>query len=131
MRQSHGDRTMTVRTPYDVSMFESTGVFVLCCILFYTFEVSPQLKMSGCTRLVHECPKIHEAHTATVRSPHGLRTEAAWAPCEIREMSMHDDNTLTARSAYDLRTICLRLCTGPLLKPVEQFTGKLFFIYNC
>ena len=128
MRQSPGDRTMTVLPPYDVSMFESTGVSVLCCILFDTFEVPSQLNMSSCTRLVHECPKIHEAHTATVRSPHGLRTEAAWAPCEILAISIHDDSTLTAKSTYDLRTVCLRLYTGPLLKPVEQFTGKLYFI---
>ena len=30
---------MTVRLPYDVSMFELACESVLCCILFYTFEV--------------------------------------------------------------------------------------------
>ena len=45
MRQSHGDRRMIVRPPYDVSLFESAGVSVLCCILFYMFEVPSQLKM--------------------------------------------------------------------------------------
>ena len=76
MRQSHGDRTMTVRPPYDVTMVESAGVSVVCCILFYTFEVPSQLKMSSCTRLVHECLKIHEDHKATARSPRAL--------CDIR-----------------------------------------------
>ena len=32
VRQSHGDHTMIVRPPYDVSLFESAGVSVLCCI---------------------------------------------------------------------------------------------------
>ena len=43
-RGPHGDRTMIVQPPYDVSLFESAGVSVLCCILFYTFEVPSQLK---------------------------------------------------------------------------------------
>ena len=42
--QSHGDCTMIVRSPYDVSLFESAGVSALCCILFYTFEIPSQLK---------------------------------------------------------------------------------------
>ena len=89
MRQSHGDRTMTVQPPYDVSMFVSAGVSVLCCILFYTFEVPSQLNLSSCTRLAHECTKILMDHTATIRSPQGHRTEAARAPCDIRAIYMH------------------------------------------
>ena len=72
MRQSHGDSIMTLRPPYDVSMFESDGGSVLCCIFFDTFPVPSQLKMSSYTRLVLECPKIHEDHIATVRSLQGL-----------------------------------------------------------
>ena len=69
MRQSQGDHTMIVRPPCDVSVFESAGVYVLCCILFYTFEVSFQSKKRNCILLVHECPKIHDDHTATIQSP--------------------------------------------------------------
>ena len=61
MRQSHGYRTIIVRPPYDVSLFESAGVSVLCCILFYTFEVPSQLK----TRIdVYEtlCPQQMLVH---------------------------------------------------------------------
>ena len=103
MRQSHGDRTMIVRPPYDASMFESA---VLCCILFYTFEVPSQLKMSSCTCLVHEFPKIHKDHTAYVQSLHSVHTEAARASCDILAISMHGcgDSTMTARSPNGLST---------------------------
>ena len=102
---------MIVRPPYDVSLFESAGVSVLCCILFYTFEVPSQLKMISCTRLVQEFLKVHKDLTATVRSPHGLRTEAVRAPCDFRVISMYscEDSTLT-----NLLMVCLHLCTGPL-----------------
>ena len=102
---------MIVRPPYDVSLFESAGVSVLCCILFYTFEVPSQLKMISCTRLGQEFLKVHEDHTATVRSPYGLRTEAVRAPCDICAISMYSygDSTLT-----DILMVCLHLCTGPL-----------------
>ena len=76
MRQSHGDRTMIVRPPYSVSMFQSAGVSVLCCILFYRFEVPSQLKMSSCTRLVHEFQKIHEI----TQPPYDLGTASVWKP---------------------------------------------------
>ena len=107
MCQSHGDRTMTVRPSYDMSVFESAGVSVVCSILFDTFEVPSQLKICSCTCLVHECSKVHEDHTATVRSSQVLRTEAARAPCDIRAISMQGcgDSTMTARSTYDLRTV--------------------------
>ena len=62
MRQSHGDRTMTVRQHCDVSVFESASVSFSCCILFYTFEVP-----SGSIKIVvvhvwytNVKPKIHD-----------------------------------------------------------------------
>ena len=106
MGESHGNRMMIVPPPYDMSMFETAGVSVLCCILFYMFEVSFQLKMSSCKRLVHEFSKIHEDHTATIRSPRGLRTEVARASCNIHAISMHGcrDSMMTARSPHSLST---------------------------
>ena len=89
MREPHGDRTMTVWPPYDVSMFELADVSVLSDILFHAFEVPSQLKMRSYTRLVHECPRLHEDHTATERSSHGLLTEAARAAYDIHAISMH------------------------------------------
>ena len=82
---------------------------------FCTFEVQSQLKMISCTRLINESLKVHEDHTAIERS-HGLRTRVARASCDIRAISMYHcgDSTMIARSPYDLRTFCLRLCTGPL-----------------
>ena len=115
MQQSNGDRTMIVRPPYDVSLFESAGVSVLCCIfVLHTFEVPSQLKMISCTRLLHEFLKVHEDHTSIVRSPHGLRTRAARASCDNRAIFMYGcrDSTMTARSPYDLRTFYLRLFIG-------------------
>ena len=84
--------------------------------LFYTFEVPSQLKMISCTRLLHKFLKVHEDQTAIVRSLHGLRMRAARASCDIRAISMYGcgDSTMTAQSPYDLRTFCLRLCTGLL-----------------
>ena len=80
-----------------MSLFESAGVSLLCCILFYTFEVPSQLKMISCTHMVQEFLKVHEDHTATVRSPHGLRMEATRAPCDICAISMYGcvDSTMT------------------------------------
>ena len=122
MRQLHCDRTMIMRPPYDVSLFESARVSVLCCILFYTFEVLSQIVKISCTPLSHEFLKVHEDHTVTVRSLHGLHTEAARVLWDIYAISMYgcEDSTMTARSLYDLRTVCLRLCTGPLQKPVKE-----------
>ena len=115
MWQSHCDRTMIVQPPYDVSMFESA---VLYCILFYTLEVPSQLKMSSCTPLVHEFPKIHEDHTAIVLSLHNLRTEAAGEPCDFYAQlrRQHDDSTISV----NLLTFCLRLFASPLQKPVKE-----------
>ena len=78
-------------------------------LLFYTFEVPSELKMISCTRLLHEFLKVHEDHTAIVRSPHGLRTRAARASCDIRAISMYGcgDSIMTARSPYDLRTMAV------------------------
>ena len=97
-------------TPYDLSLIESAGVSVLCCILFYTFEVLSQLKMSSCTRLVHKCHKIHEDHTATVQSPHGLRTEALHYLCDFYAWlrRQHDDCTISTRSVYGFAPVCCR-----------------------
>ena len=109
MRQSHNDRTMItmiVRQPYDVSLFESAGVSVLCCILFYTFEVPSQLKMiyNSCTRLLHDFLKVHEDHKATVRSPYGSRKAALRHPCDlyVRRRRQHDDRTISLRSPHGL-----------------------------
>ena len=60
---------MTVRPPYDLSMFKSAGVYVSCCILFYT------LKMSSCTCLVQKIKNRKPIdtwydHTIPVRVPH-------------------------------------------------------------
>ena len=111
-RRPHDDRAAAIR----FGIFESAGVSALCCILFYMFEVQSQLKMISCTRLINEMLKVHEDHTAIERSPHGLRTRVSRSSCDIHAISMYrcGDSTMTARSPYDLRTFCLRLCTGPL-----------------
>ena len=116
MRQSHGDRTMIVRPPYDLAFLSQLVSLSYAVFLFYALEVQSQLKMISCTRLVNEILKFHEDHTAIERSPHGLRTKVARASCDIRAISMYrcGDSTMVARSPYDLRTFCLRLCTGPL-----------------
>ena len=44
MRQSHGDRAMTMRPPRDVSMFELAGFSVSC--FFVAFEVNPKLDVA-------------------------------------------------------------------------------------
>ena len=92
MQQSHVNRTMIMGLPYDVSMFVSAGVSILCCILFYTFEVPSHLKMCSCTRLVHKFPKIHKDHTATVhlhmasvRKPQGHRAISVQFLCTAAE----------------------------------------------
>ena len=116
MRQSHGDRTMIVRPPYSLAFLSQLVSLSYAVFLFYAFEVQSQLKMISCTRLVNEIFKFHEDHTAIERSPHGLRTKVARASCDIGAISMYrcGDSTMTARSPYDLRTFCLRLCTSPL-----------------
>ena len=110
-RQPHDDRVTAIR----FGIFESAGVSVLCCI-FVWFEVQSQLKMISCTRSINEILKVNEDHTAIERSRHGLRTRVARASCDIRAISMYryGDSTMTVRSPYDIRTFCLRLCTGPL-----------------
>ena len=121
MRQSHGDSTMIVRPPFDVSMFESA---VLCYILFYTFEVPSQLKIRSCTLLVHKFPKIHEDHTATVRSQHGLSREAARAPCDFyarlgrqhNYLKPQDLLTISARSVYGFARVS---CGNPSKKSYD------------
>ena len=107
-RRPHDDRAAALRC---VIVCLSYAVF-----LFYTFELPSQLKIISCTRLLHEFLKVHEDHTAIIRSPHGLRTRAVSASCYVRAISMYGwgDSTMTARSSYALRTFCLRLCTGPL-----------------
>ena len=102
---------MIVQPPSNVSVFESAGVSILCCILFYTFEMPSQLKMSSFTCLVHEFPKIHEDHTAApcdIRN--GLRTEDTMASCDMCAISMHGcgDSTITPRSPNGLSTALLR-----------------------
>ena len=74
--------------------------------LFYTFEVPSQLKMTSCTRLLHEFLKVHEDHTAIVRSLHGLHTRATRASCDIRAISMYGcgDSKMTAQSPPVLST---------------------------
>ena len=111
-RRPHDDRAAAIR----FGIFESAGVSSYAVFLFYALEVQSQLKMISCTRLVNEILKFHEDHTAIERSPHGLRTKVARVSCDIRAISMYRcrDSTMTARSPYDLRTFCLRLCTGPL-----------------
>ena len=114
MRQSHGDRAMIVRPPYDLSLFESAGVSVLCCIFFYTFEVTSQLKMISCTSLLHEFLKVHEDHTAIVRSPHGLYDSGKGIvryPCDfyVRLQRQHDDRTISLRSPHILSQLCTSL----------------------
>ena len=98
MRQSHGDRTMIVRPPYDLAFFSQLVSLSYAVFLFYAFEVQSQLKMISCTRLVNEILKFHEDHTAIERSPHGLRTKVARASCDIRAISMYHcgDSTMTA-----------------------------------
>ena len=54
MRQSHGDRTMIVRPPYDLAFLSQLVSLSYAVFLFYTFEVQSQLKMISCTRLVNE-----------------------------------------------------------------------------
>ena len=112
--QSHCDCSMTVQPSYHVSMFESTCVSVSCCILFCTFEVPSQSKMSGCTCLLHDCLKIQEDDTATVGSPRSLRMEAAQVLCDICTISMQGcrDCPMTIQSPYNLCTVSLRLCNG-------------------
>ena len=116
MRQSHGDRTMIVRPPYDLAFLSQLVSLSYAVFLFYTFEVQSKLKMISCTRLIYEILKVHEDHTAIERSPHGLRTRVARASCDMRAISLFrwGDSTMAARSPYDLHTFCLRLCTGPL-----------------
>ena len=111
-RRPHGDRAAAIR----FGIFESEVSLSYALFLFYTFEVQSQFKMISCTRLINEILNVHEDHTAIERSPHGLRTRVARASCDIRAISMYrcGDSTMTARSPYDLRTFCLRLCTGPL-----------------
>ena len=84
MRQSHGDRTMIVRPPYDLAFLSQLVSLSYAVFLLYTFEVQSQLKMISCTRLINEILKVHEDHTAIERSPHGLRTRVARASCDIR-----------------------------------------------
>ena len=109
MRQSHGDSTMTIGPPYNVSMFESAGVFVLCCILFYTFEVPSQLKMSSCTRLVR-MPKntrgSHSHRTISVRKPHG----AVLYPCDFyaQLQRQHDLRMISAQSVFGFAPVHCR-----------------------
>ena len=116
VQQSHGDRTMIVRPPYDLAFLSQQVSLSYAVFLFYTFEVQSQLKRISFTRLINEIIKVHEDHTAIERSPHGLRTRVARVSCDIRAISMYrcGDSTMTARSPYDIRTFCLRLCTGPL-----------------
>ena len=106
MRQSHGDRTMIVRRPYDLAFLSQLVSLSYAVFLFYTFEVQSQLKMISCTRLVNEILKVHEDHTAIERSPHGLRTRVARASCDIRGISMYrcGDSPMTARSPHVLST---------------------------
>ena len=111
-RGPHDDRAAAIRLAF-LSQLVSLSYAVF---LFYTFEVQSQLKIISCTRLINEILKVHEDDTAIERSPHGLRTRVARASCDIHAISMYrcGDSTMTARSPYDLRTFCLRLCTGPL-----------------
>ena len=95
---------MIVRPPYDVSMFESAGVSVLCCILFYTFEVPSQLKISSFTLLVHEFPKIHADHTTTLRSPYGSCKGRLLYTCDFYAwlQRQHDNRTISVISPHGL-----------------------------
>ena len=119
-QSSCGNRTATARRSCGrLSMCHCLSQLVClsyAVFLFYTFEVPSQLKMISCTRLLHKFLKVHEDHTAIVRSPHCLRTRTARVSCDIRAISMYGcgDSTMTAGSPYDLRTFCLRLCTGLL-----------------
>ena len=81
MRQSHGDRAMIVRPPYDLAFFSQLSYAVF---LLYTFEVQSQIKKISCTRLIKEILKVHEDHTVIERSSHGLHTRVARASCDIR-----------------------------------------------
>ena len=93
MRQLHGNRTMIVRSPYDMSLFESAGVSVLyAAFLFYTFEVSSQFKMISCTRLLHKFLKYtritqpsYDLRMAYVREPQGRRATSVRFLCTAPE----------------------------------------------
>ena len=107
---------MIVWPPYDLAFLRQQVSLSYAVFLFYTFEVQSQLKMISCTRFLNEILKVHEDQTAIERSQHGLRTRVARASCDICAISMNrcGDSSMTARSPYDLRTFCLRLCIGPL-----------------
>ena len=47
LQQSHGDHNLTLQQPYDVSMFESAGVYISCCILFLHIWSSIPIKKGG------------------------------------------------------------------------------------
>ena len=86
-----------------------------------------QIKMISCTHSLHDFLEIHEDHTAIVRSPHGLRTRAERASCDIRAIFMYGcgDSTMTARSPYDLRSFCLRLCTDRRNPSKKSHDGRI------
>ena len=44
VRQSHGDRTLIVRPPYDLGFLSQQVSLSYAVFLFYTFEVQSQLK---------------------------------------------------------------------------------------
>ena len=54
MRQSHGDRAMIVRPPYDLAFLSQLVPLSYAVFLFYAFEVQSQLKIISCTRLINE-----------------------------------------------------------------------------
>ena len=90
MRQSHGDRTMIMRPPYDVS-FSRLVCLSYAVFLFYTFEMPSQLKMISCTRSLQEFLEVHEDHTsydlrtAYVREPQGRRATSVRFLCTAAE----------------------------------------------
>ena len=73
MRQSHGDRTMIVRPPYDLAFLSQLVSLSYAVFLLYTFEVQSQLKMISCTRLINS------------RGSHSHRTVSARPTYESRE----------------------------------------------
>ena len=66
--------------------------------------------MRSCTRLVHECPKIHENHTAISARPYGSRKGAVRYPCDFYAQlrRQHDDRMISARSVYSFAQACCR-----------------------
>ena len=105
MRQSHGDRNITVRPPCDVSsVFGSVCVSVSCCILFYLFQVPSQLKRGVLHVWYTNAQNIRQSyshHAISARPPYESR------PGTVR-FSMHGcgDCTMTDLCTISARSLC-------------------------